>query len=80
MVYVQITTPVLPKKATQAKIITLVKKTVKDTDCKVEIFESGVDFYGQKKFDILVMDKDHSEKNEIRNEIMTAIFSTLYNN
>jgi hypothetical protein len=80
MIYVQITTPVLPKKATQAKIISLVKKTVKDTDCKVEIFESGIDSYGQRKFDILVMDRDRWEQQEIRNDVMTAIFSVLYNN
>lgn len=80
MLYVQITTPVLPNKATEKKLVSSIKKVVKDTDCKVEFFESGVDFYGQKKFDILVLDKDHSEQQEARNSIMSAIFTLFYNN
>lgn len=80
MINVQITTPVLPKKATEKKLIACIEKIITDPHCKIQFFESGIDFYGQNKFDVMVLDEDRSEKNDIRNEVMTAIFSTLYNN
>lgn len=80
MIDVQITTPVLPKQATEKKLASQIKKIVKDTNCKVRFFESSIDSYGQKKFDVLVIDREMSEQNDIRNEVITVMFNILYNN
>ena len=79
MIYVQITTPILPKKATEIKLIDHIKKIVKDPKCKVQFFKAGRDFYGQLNFDIMVMDEENREKIAIRNEVMKAVFTTLFN-
>ena len=79
MIDVQITTPVLPKEKTEKKLVSLVKNIVKDADCKVRFFASGKDSYGQKKFDVLVLD-DNREQEDTRNEILNEIFMSLYNN
>ena len=80
MIDVQITTPVLPKQATEKKLVLAIKKIVQNTNCTVRFFESGIDFYGQQKFDVLVIDGQRNEKDDIRNEVISQIFTELYKN
>ena len=80
MVTIEIKTPVLPKKATETKLIAEIKKIVKDKECKVRFFEIGTDFYGEKKFEITAFNEDMSEKQEIANAVMVLILNILFQN
>ena len=79
MIDVQITTPVLPKPATEKKLTSRIKQIINDSDCRVRFFDSGIDSYGQKKFDVLVL-IENKEQDDLRNEVITEIFATLYQN
>lgn len=80
MIQVQITTPVLPNEKMQKQIIARIIGVIKAPKYNITIHESGIDSYGQKKFDVLVMDAEFSELNDLRNEVISEYFNLLYKN
>jgi hypothetical protein len=77
---VQITSPVLPNEAMKSLLSERIKALVPKGDCNIGFYNSGFDSFGQLKFDVFVMDSDRHELDDLRNTIITELFSVLFQN
>jgi hypothetical protein len=77
---IQISTPVIPNDSMKATLTECIVSLFPDDTVKVSFHTSGFDSYGQNSFDVLAMDAARHELTDVRNSVMVALFTKMFQN
>jgi hypothetical protein len=77
---IEITAPIEPNTKSANKLTKVIKAALNNDNVEVRFFESRIDLYGHKNFDVLALDSARRELTDVRNTVVVALFNTFFQN